>query len=68
MGKTLFDDETMEVPCPQCGRKLRTTARKLKRNDVVTCACGAEVRLRARFDKAFQAVAKNFEGFPKTRR
>ena len=40
MPEGFFDDQTLDVPCSECGRKVRARVGQLKRSPTLTCASG----------------------------
>lgn len=43
---SLFDNQSIEIPCGNCGRKVKKTVAWLKRNKKLVCAgCGIETTL-----------------------
>lgn len=43
MPKGVFDDQKIDIPCPECRRQTATRIGKLKRDPHVVCACGARI-------------------------
>lgn len=47
--KSILDNDTIEVPCPHCGRKLKERIGKLKTSPHLTCpGCGGGIDVNAR--------------------
>lgn len=45
---SMFDDESLEIECPNCNRPLRKTIRFLKTSPQLTCQrCGATFKVDA---------------------
>jgi len=42
-----LDDVEIEIPCSQCGRKMKKSIRWIKNNSEFTCACGVRIILDA---------------------
>jgi len=43
-----LDSQTLEIPCPHCGHKLRETIGKLQTNPKLTCrACQSVIAINA---------------------
>lgn len=40
MSKSVFDDQTIDVPCPECGQEVAASVRQLKRSPTLRCANG----------------------------
>ena len=65
----IVDDQTLELPCPHCGKKTAKTVRWVKANQQFTCACGTAVTLDAeqfraeiaKLDKAFASLGSMFK-------
>jgi hypothetical protein len=45
MPDTIFDDTSIDIPCPQCGMKHRKTFEWIKANDRIGCQCGISMIL-----------------------
>jgi hypothetical protein len=43
----LFDDVTLPIPCPDCGREAEQTIGWIKDNRHFTCPCGTQITLDA---------------------
>lgn len=62
--KNLLDSQRIEIPCPNCQRKLSETIAKLKAVSKLRCRfCGSEfdvdkTKMRAEFAKVEQELAK----------
>ena len=41
----MFDDQSLDIPCPRCSRKTAKTIRWLKTHDHFTCRCGSRIEL-----------------------
>lgn len=41
----LLDDETVGLPCPECGRKITLRLADIRKSPMVTCACGQEITI-----------------------
>jgi uncharacterized Zn finger protein len=55
-----FDNQSVDIPCPGCGKKFSETLRRLKQNPKITCRfCGAVNTVNAdEFRKFEQSVKK----------
>lgn len=42
---SLFDDQTIGIPCPGCGHETEKTVAWLKANNQFTCVCGSTITL-----------------------
>lgn len=67
----IVDDQTLDLPCPKCGKKTKKTVRWVKANKQFTCSCGTAITLdadqfRAEIAKLEKAFAK-LEGMFKQR-
>lgn len=48
MPRSVFDDQTIDIPCPNCGAKAKKSVAWIRRHDEITCAgCGAAITLKA---------------------
>lgn len=41
----IFDNQTLPLPCPNCGNQQHKTVAWIKANDTLHCPCGTEIRL-----------------------
>ena len=41
----IFDNQSIDIPCPDCGHKVAKTIAWLKTHRDFTCRCGARVSL-----------------------
>ena len=61
--KSILDNDTVDVPCPHCGKKLTQRVAKLKTNPHLTCRhCGQGFdvdpkQFKATLEKVDKAVA-----------
>jgi hypothetical protein len=58
----MFDNQTISIPCPECGHKTRKSIRWIRAHDEFTCQCGVVIRLErdkllAGLEKAEGAIA-----------
>ena len=69
MAKGFFDDQTLDIPCPDCGKKAEKSVGWLKANKKFTCSgCGQTIDLqsdqfRRELAKAEKALANFMKGF-----
>ena len=42
-----LDSQTMDIPCQACGKKIRESIGRLKRDPDLTCSCGAVTHINA---------------------
>lgn len=69
MAQGLFDDQKIDVPCPECGRKTLARIGKLKRSPTLRCPAGHDFDVDAKqllrdlkeVDKAVSDLAKSFK-------
>lgn len=40
-----FDNQSIDIPCPKCGKKHPKTTGWLKANNHIVCGCGARINL-----------------------
>lgn len=40
MPQSLFDDQRIDVPCPECGQEVTASIGKLKRSPTLQCRAG----------------------------
>ncbi len=46
--KNIFDDQTLDIPCPHCGQKSTERVARLKENPTLTCTgCGNHIKIDA---------------------
>lgn len=46
MSDDLFDEQSIDIPCPQCGHETKETIRWLRANaDYVCAGCGRDIHL-----------------------
>lgn len=63
--------DKMEVPCPECGRKVKCTLDHIAKQRTVRCAGGHSVKLvdegrgAAKANKAFKDLEKTLKDFGK---
>ena len=59
--KSVLDNETIDIPCPNCGRKLRELVGKLKTSPKLTCRhCSTAFDVNAKqFKAATEKVDKS---------
>lgn len=43
----ILDEQTIEIPCEACGRKVEKTIGWIKRHSNFTCSCGTVINLKA---------------------
>ncbi len=69
MAQGLFDDQKIDVPCPECGLKTKARIGKLKRSPTLRCRAGHDFDVDAKqllrdlkeVDKAVADLAKSFK-------
>lgn len=42
----MFDDQSLDIPCPECGRKTAKTIGWLKSHNQFACRCGVTINLK----------------------
>ena len=61
----MFDEIEIDIPCPNCDNKLKTTVKKLRTNPVLHCKhCGDDIKINAdtsKFDRETQKVEKSLK-------
>lgn len=64
----LLDGQTIELPCPNCGRKLPQTVAKIKTNPTLRCTgCGNSFRVDAnQFRTEISKVEKSLADLKRT--
>lgn len=63
---SVFDDQSIEVPCPGCGRKHAKSAKWIKTNDLIHCECESTIRLNKRqFIDAVRRAEAAIANFPR---
>lgn len=58
MPNAIFDSQTIDIPCPKCGKRHAKAVRWLKTNNHFTCTCGVRIDLDA---SEFRAKIANAE-------
>lgn len=69
MPKGLFDDQSIDIPCPQCKAKVTARIAQLKRQPTLKCRAGHSfdvdakelVRKLEQAEKALSNLGKNFK-------
>lgn len=68
MAKGLFDDQSIDIPCPECRKKTARTVAQIKRQPKLTCSgCGGVIDIDAKellreLDKAEKQARDMFRG------
>ncbi len=66
----MFDEIEIDIPCPSCNSKLKTTVEKLRTNPILHCNhCGDDIKINAdisKFDRETQKVEKSLNNLKKT--
>lgn len=65
---SIFDSQSIGIPCPNCSEKTEQTVAWLKANNAFTCACGTVINLDSNelirgFEEAEKSIAKLRESF-----
>lgn len=68
MPNSLFDSQTISIPCPKCGKDHAKSVAWLKANKHIACACGGHLDIdRSQFltqiakaEKQMRDLLKNF--------
>lgn len=62
----LFDSQSIEIPCPQCGHKHPKTIGWIKAHSEISCRCGVTVQLdKGQFVSEMAKVDKMLDEFPR---
>lgn len=66
----MFDEIEIDIPCPNCNKKLKTTVKNLRTNPILHCKhCGDDIKINAdtsKFDRETQKVEKSLKKLKKT--
>ncbi len=67
MAKAFFDDEMLDIPCPDCGKNAEKSVRWLKANKKLTCSgCGQTIDLQSdQFRREIAKAEKSIADFMK---
>lgn len=60
----IFDDATLDIPCPHCGKEMTERIGRLNQNPTLTCsACGNLIEIKAdELRSATDALQKQLDG------
>ena len=47
MSNDFFDNQEIDLPCPNCGAKTRKSVRWIKNNSQFICSCGGVIDLKS---------------------
>lgn len=42
-----LDNQTIDIPCPKCGKKIKERIGRLKRDPKLVCPCGQSIQIKA---------------------
>lgn len=60
----MFEDATIDIPCPGCGHKHRKTLGWIQANDHIACVCGASIELeKSGLTRGLDEVEKSLSDF-----
>lgn len=66
----MFDEIEIDIPCPNCNNKLKSTVKKLRTNPILHCRhCGNDIKINAdtsKFDRETQKVEKSLKKLKQT--
>jgi lysyl-tRNA synthetase class I len=63
-----FDKQTLELPCPKCGKKTKKTVAWLKANSKFKCSCGADITVdSSKLHKDLGKVEQSIDKLTKSR-
>jgi len=62
-----LDNQTIDIPCPGCGKKASKSVGWLKANHNFTCSCGAVVNIdTSKFKSGIAGAEKNLSDLERT--
>jgi hypothetical protein len=62
-----LDKTSLEIDCPSCGRKVKTTVGDARRSPTLRCPSGHEVEVDAsQFDRELKKVDRSLADFEKS--
>ena len=63
----IFDNEQIEIPCENCGRKTKKTIGWIKRNKQLNCTCDTIISLETdQFKRELKKIEKSFSDLERT--
>lgn len=66
----MFDEIEIDIPCPNCDNKLRTTVKKLRTNPILYCKhCSNDIKINtdtSKFDRETQKIEKSLKKLKQT--
>ena len=61
-----FDSQTIEIPCPDCGKEHPKTIGWIKTHSDLTCSCGVKIELdKGEFVRQIARIEKSLDSIPR---